>query len=87
MSSQPFGYANFDQTDARTIHQKLVTITTHRDPETEEPGHTYGPLHAFHITGRPYLLLLPNKPTAATREQLTPKAMVFLTDVATVTVH
>lgn len=87
MSNQPFGYADFGQHHAQDIHQQVVTITTHRDPETGEPGETYGPLHAFHIAGKPYMLLLPSKPTAATPEQLTPEAMVFLTDIAAVTVH
>lgn len=77
----------FDHTHAQAIHGKRVTITTHRDPETGEPGETHGPLHAFHPEGRSYLLLLQSKPTAATAEQLTPEAMVFLVDVATVTVH
>jgi hypothetical protein len=53
----------FSEKNARELNNKLVTVTTHDDPETEQPGETYGPF-AFHIPGKQYPMLLNTEATS-----------------------
>lgn len=79
-----FEFGGFTKESAQTVSGKVVTVTTHDDPETGRPGDTYRRKLALYVAGKPYLMLLPEDFTGGAPD---PDVVVFLRDVKTVTVH
>jgi len=65
---------------------RRATITTHEDPETEQPGETHGPHTVVYVPGKPYLMLL-RADYDPTFDPIEPQAVVALADVACVDIQ
>lgn len=79
-----YEYGRFTPQDARELTMKVATITTHADPETGQPGQTYGPYTVLYVTGKRYVMLLPAD--FHSFDQVSPEAVVDLDYVAQVQV-
>lgn len=79
-----YRYNGFTDADAQELNGAVVTITTHIDPETEQPGEMLGPYRLAHVAGKSYLWLLP---ADAKGDDAQAERAVFLIQVAAVQIH